>query len=167
MTKLQRDSASYSFLCFIIAVVLSSCIATAAPVKTNKIHLNGQRARTLISLLVSGSDRISKAIGNSDEHRVILLNVEVESIETYKYETDSWIYKLPGYRASGKIGTDDNQISIGEATSLFSFFLKVGVTSELAMDGSYITFQEISCKIDVHANITAPERFQCDLTLPK
>jgi hypothetical protein len=147
-------------------IVLSCSTATAAPAKPNPIHLNGKRAETLISLLVSGSDQIAKSFEISAEHQVVLRDVEVEAIETYKYEPDTWFYKLPEYRASAKIGNDNSQTSIGEATSLWRFFLGVGLESDLAMDGSYLQIRQINCKVNVHADMSSPNRFQCDLTLP-
>jgi hypothetical protein len=142
-------------------------LVTFASAQTPKqVHINGPKALKLVSLLVSGSDEVATAIRDQQKSEIVIHDLSIVKWSTYKYDTDSPLYKLDVYRAQGRIGSATNSTSIGEATALWELLNGLGMTTDMAMDGAHLSVTTISCKIDTTADADSPNRVQCDLANP-
>jgi len=158
------------FILFFVLIVLLLARANAVQKKPipgpRKVHIEGERAHVLISLLVNGSARIDKEIEGSPKHEVALHDFSVEAASTYKADPDQWEYKLLEYSATAKVGSDEDAVDISEATSLWKFFSELGVKPNLGLEGAFLNVSEIDCKINGKLDVAVPTRFQCDLVIP-
>ena len=145
-------------------ICLSVTFATAQTPK--RVHINGPKAFRLVSLLVTGSDEIGKAVGNQHKSEIVIHDLSVVKSSTYKFDVDSAIYKLDVYGAQGKIGSATNSTAIHEATALWEFLSGLGMTTDLALEGAYLNVGTVDCKIDATIDVKSPNRVQCDLANP-
>jgi hypothetical protein len=149
---------------FACAIYLSITFTSAQTPK--RVHINGPRAFRLVSLLVTGSSEIGKAVGNQHKSEIVIHDFSVVKSSTYKYDTDSAIYKLDVYAAQGKIGSATNSTAIYEATALWEFLSTLGITTDLGLEGAYLNIATVDCKIDATVDIKSSNRVQCDLSNP-
>jgi hypothetical protein len=144
-----------------IAFLLTTWVSAQTP---KRIHVTGSKAFRLVSLLASGSDGINKLL--QDKREFVIHDLNVVSRATFKYDPDNPKFKLGIYAAWGKIESATNSTPIGEATALFELLNGLGLTTDTALEGTYLTVATINCKIDVTANIASPSRAQCDIVNP-
>ncbi len=142
-------------------------LVTFASAQTPKqVHVNGPKALKLVSLLVSGSDEIAATIKDQHKSEIVIHDLSIVKWSTYKYDTDSPLYKLDVYRAEGKVGAATNSTPIHEATALWELLSGLGMTTDVAMEGAYLNAATIDCKIDTSSDADSPNRVQCDLANP-
>ena len=91
-----------------------------------KIHLSGARARTLISLLASGNDEILHRVRSVGSSEIVLHDLEVLSVSTYKYDPDASLYRLDVRSAKAKLAPQYDVVQINEATALYDFLTPYG-----------------------------------------
>ncbi len=101
-----------------------------------------------------------------NKNEIVIHDLSLSKWATYKYDTDSPLYKLDVYRAEGKIGAATNATPMGEATALWELLSGLGMTTDAAMDGAHLSVASVSCKIDTTADPKSVNRFQCELTNP-
>ena len=136
-----------------------------------KVHLEGEQARILISLLVNGNRSIAAPLGaaltsGTPTYHVVLHHFSVDSITTYKYDNDYPGYRLYGYYATAILEPDEKNIEINEATSLYKFFDQLRVTPNLSLEGTFLEIGVLDCRIDAKIDFTKTGRFRCDLDIP-
>ena len=155
-------------LCLAAGIAFAqSSTPTNKPAPTGKkVHLAGERARTLISLLVSGNNEIQDRIKNGGSSEIVLHDLEVLTESTYKYDPDARFFRLHVVSAWAKLAPADNRIQINEATAIDDFLAPFGLDDDLAMEGSYREVPVVDCKINASVPYEQPARFQCDLVLP-
>jgi hypothetical protein len=154
-----------------VALSFAQCLAQGPESKVGgKIHLTGEKARGLISILDSGgvvNPEVEKVFPMPHTAGVIALrDLNVLRASTYKYDADISIYKLNLYSATAKIGSSDNPVKVGEAIALWNYFTDLRLKTDLGLEGTYFMITTINCKIDANLDITSPTRFQCDLVIP-
>lgn len=140
------------------------------PPGSEVIHLAKEKARTLISLLLStGAVRseIEKSFPMPPRAEIILHDLDVYLPSTYKYDANTWIYRLSLYTATARISPSANPVPLSEAKSLWSFLTNLGLQTDLGLGGADLEVREVDCKIDAELPISALDRFQCDLTVPR
>jgi len=140
--------------------------AHSAQNKPRTVHLEGTQARRLVSLLVTGSDKIAASFRDAGKTRIVLHDLMVLKWSTYKYDDDAAMYKLDVYSAEAKIGDAAQTTQLGEATSLFELLTSLGVKPDLSMQGADLDADVVDCRINTHVAFEKPQRFVCDLTLP-
>lgn len=146
--------------------------AQSQPPATKVIHLNGEKARTLTSILVSGgvASPEQKALQEAQPMPprvvIVLHDLDVSLVSTHKYDADMWIYKLDVYSAKARIGSSENPVAIGEGTVLWSFLINLGLKPDLSLGSADLEVSEVDCRINAEKPFFAPARFQCDLTVP-
>jgi hypothetical protein len=152
----------------VISLACAICLlgAFASAQTPKQVHINGPKALKLVSLLVSGSDAIATAIRDQNKSQIVIHDLSILKWATYKYDTDSPLYKIDVYRAEGKIGSATNSTPIHEATALWELLSGLGMTTDMAMEGGYLNVATIDCKIDTTADADSPNRVQCDLANP-
>lgn len=131
-----------------------------------QVHVDGAKAQKLVSLLVSGSDAIAKAIQAQNKNEIVIHDLSLSKWATYKYDADNPLYRLDVYRAEGRIGAATDSTPIHEASGLWDLLSGLGMTTDAAMDGTHLSVATVSCKIDTTVDATAPNRIQCDLANP-
>jgi hypothetical protein len=148
------------------ALLLAVPAILAGQNKPRSLHIQGQQARRLISLLVTGNDTIAASFRDSRATRILLHDLDVMKFATYKYDENSAMYRLDVYSAHAKIGTVTQAVPISEATSLYELLLSLGVTPDASMQGTDLEAETVDCRIDTHVSFDKPQRFVCDLALP-
>ena len=149
-----------------LAFMICISITLASAQTPKRVHINGPKAFRLVSLLVTGSHEIGKTVGTQHKSEIVIHDLSIVKSSTYKYDTDSAIYKLDVYGAQGKIGSATNSTAIYEATALWEFFNRLGMTTDLALEGAYLNVATVDCKIDATIDVKSPNRVQCDLANP-
>ena len=145
-------------LCFCLTQVLFGESAA------RKVEIDGQKAKTLISLLSSGNQALQQAVAREKEFAIADFYVIKGATQKY-YPVDS-LFGLDLYAAWGKIGNSQNPSEIGEATAIYQFLTNLGFRQAVSLQGSDHSFSRIECKINATIHIRAPKRFQCSLTEP-
>ena len=130
---------------------------------TNHLEITGEKAGTLISLLVTGSDRVRASIKDSHRDEIVIRDLSILSESTLKYDPTDPYYNLMVYSAKGTLGATTTIVNICEATALFHYFRELGIKPDLALEGTYIQLKQITCAIDPNKAISAPQRFQCQI----
>jgi len=143
-----------------LVVLLLAASGLSAP---RKVHITGQRAFQLLSLLASGSEALKDTL--TRQQTVVVHDLRILVAATHKYDTDSAPYKLAIYSAQGKIGNAEKFSTIGEATALFKFMTDAGSkNNDIAMEGAWLEMQTVECRVDGKAAFTDNKRFECDLS---
>jgi hypothetical protein len=143
-----------------LVVLLLAASGLSAP---RKVHITGQRAFQLLSLLASGSEALKDTL--TRQQTVVVHDLRILVAATHKYDTDSAPYKLAIYSAQGKIGNAEKFSTIGEATALFKFMTDAGFkNNDIAMEGAWLEMQTVECRVDGKAAFTDNKRFECDLS---
>lgn len=161
-----------SALAVIGAISASPCLSAQPEEQVKGIHLEGEKARTLISLLLGGSYSDNGATNAAIQQRstrnveITFRDLRVIAASTYKYDPDDWHYKLKSYHATARVAQSDNPVNIREATALWSYFTDLGLKTDLALEGTYFELSGVHCKIDANISDTVPARFQCELAVP-
>ena len=133
------------------------------------VHLEGEKALSLISILVDGGavgPALKEARPMPHKAEFVLHDLHVYLASTSKYDEDAWIYKLNLYGATAKIGSSENPVEIGEATALWGYLVDLGLKTDLSLGSTDLLVNQVDCGINAEKPFSAPERFQCDLTVP-
>jgi DUF971 family protein len=149
-----------------LAPATASMSAAQAAEGSQRIHVEGDRAKQLVSLLVSGNEQIRSMVKDGHARRIVVHDLSILKEATQKYDSSDPYYALDVYTAKARIGTASDPVKMGEATGLFNLLREVGIQNDGAMEGTYATAHEIDCTIDVNAGESAARRFRCDVTGP-
>jgi hypothetical protein len=136
----------------------------APSTEPKRIHIEGEKARTLISLLVTGNENVRAAIKGSNQTKIVIHELSILSEATQKYDPIDPYYRLMVYSARARIGSAASAVRIGEATALYEYFSELGLRPDVALEGTYLQVREINCEVNVNASVATPIRFQCDVT---
>lgn len=150
----------------LVTALLLAPAALAAQNKPRTLHIEGAKARRLISLLVSGSDSIASSFRDNHSTRILLRELDVMKFATSKYDETASMYRLDVYSARAKIGSATQPVAINEATALYELLASLGVTPDASMQGTGLEANRVDCRIDTRLPFDKPQRFVCDLGLP-
>lgn len=150
----------YCIAVFVLVIAASSFGEAVA----REAHIEGSKARQLISILVSGNAEALNHIAK--DKNIVLRDLQVLSQATSKFDPDDARYRVEIYSAWGNIGNSTKQSDIREATSLWTFLSNLGFTTDTAMEGSFLDLTEIDCSINTSVDFSDLKRFHCDLENP-
>lgn len=126
--------------------------------------LSGDSARTLASLLSTGSARVFEDL--SRDGRFVLRDLVVLRQATSKFDPDDPRFGLDVFSASARIGNRQETTTIGEASSLHSFLVAARVPAGTSLQGSDYTVEMVLCSVDASQPASASQRYRCTLSLP-
>jgi hypothetical protein len=115
-----------------LRAIATALMLTAIPTvfagqsKPRTVHIEGDRAKRLVSLLATGSETIAASLRDAKGTRIVLHDLMVLKFATYKYDGDSGMYNLDVYSAEAKIGDAAQSAQLGEATALFELLSTLG-----------------------------------------
>ena len=131
-----------------------------------KLHLEGEQARTLISLVANGSSEINQRlkVGHAREFTLTELNAMKSS--TFKYDPSDPYFRLDIYRGQIKLPGAEGYLPLSDGWAMYEFLDKLGMPHDGAMEGDYIEASNVHCTIRPQIAYGDAKRFTCDLEMP-
>ncbi len=151
-------------LLLLLAVATNGPNAGAQASEIRQIHIAGEDARNLISLLASASKPIASGIKDKGLTNVRVYDLRVWSTSTEQYGSESPYHDLSVFAATARLDQATKSVEIGEATSLFRYFRSIGIEPELGLEGASFMIRSVDCKIAVKDLTEGISRFSCALS---
>jgi len=131
-----------------------------------QIHLEGEQARTLISLVANGSTEINRRLDQEHATEFRLAELNAVKASTFKYDADDPYFKLDIYGGNLKLADADSYLPLSDGRSMYEFLERLGMPHDLAMEGDYIEAAKVDCTIHTKIAFGNAKRFTCDLERP-
>jgi hypothetical protein len=131
-----------------------------------KLHLEGEQARTLISLVANGSTEINQPLKEGHATEFTLTEVNVMKSSTFKYDPNDPYFRLDIYRGQIKVPGADGSLPLSDGWAMYEFLNKLGMSHDGAMEGDYIEAANVHCTIHPRIAYGDAKRFTCDLERP-
>lgn len=149
-----------------VACALAFPLIAYAQNGAGKLHLEGEQARTLISLVANGSNEINQRLkeGHATEFRLAELSAMKWS--TFKYEPDDPYFRLDIYSGSIKRPGTDSYLPLSDGRSMYEFLDKLGMPHGVSLSGDDVDAANVDCVIHPHIAFGNAKRFTCDLEKP-
>jgi hypothetical protein len=141
-------------------------VPTEASSKGSIIHVTGEKARSLISILATGNATIRNQIKDDSRSEIVLTDLSLEIESTWKFDPDSPYSGLYIYFAKATLLPNRTSIDLQDATALFQFVEQFHISGGVALEGGYIDLQRIDCTVNTGRSVSDAERFHCDLVVP-
>ena len=138
-------------------------VAACAQNARKQIHLEGEQARTLISLVANGSNEINQRLKEGHAAEFNLVELKAMKASTYKYDTDDPYFELDIYGGIIKLPGTDSYLPLSDGRSMYEFLDKLGMPHDLGLEGDYVEAANVHCAIHAKIPFSNAKRFTCDL----
>jgi hypothetical protein len=128
-----------------------------------RIHLEGEQARTLISLVANGSAEINQRLREGHATQFTLTELNAMKSSTYKYDPSDPYFRLDIYHGQIKLPGSDSYLQLSDGWAMYEFLNKLGLPHDGAMEGDYIEAANVHCVISPKIAFGNAKRFTCDL----
>jgi hypothetical protein len=139
--------------------VLTAALSEAAAPPA--IHIDGSKARQLLSILLSADTKAFDRVETSNG--IVVRDLTVLAQATHKYDETDSRYRIEIYSARGKVDGSQEEVSIAEATSLWNFLVGLGIGRNASLQGADLQIETIDCRVDPNVAFAKASRFQCDI----
>lgn len=133
---------------------------------SKRVHLEGEQARTLISLVANGSNEINQRLKEGHATGFKLAELNATKWSTFKYDEDDPYFKLDIYSGSIKLPGADSYLPISDGRSMYEFLSKLGMPGGVSAGGDDVDAANVDCAIHAEIAFGNPKRFTCDLEKP-
>jgi hypothetical protein len=133
---------------------------------SKKLNLEGEQARTLISLVANGSTEINQSLKDRHATEFTLAELNAMKSSTFKYDPIDPYFKLDIYHGQIKLAGADSYILLSDGRAMYEFLDKLGLPHDGAMEGDYIEAVNVHCAIHPQIAYGDAKRFACDLEKP-
>lgn len=149
-----------------VACALAFSTMAYAQNGAKQIHLEGEQARTLISLVANGNDKINQRLKEGHATGFKLAEVSAMKWSTFKYDSNDPYFRLDIYSGSIKLPGADSYLPLTDGRSMYEFLDKLGMPGGVSAGGDDIDAANVNCAIHAEIAFGNAKRFTCDLEKP-
>ena len=149
-----------------LAFPLVACAQNSTHNGAKTLHLEGEQARILISLVANGSTEINQRLREGHATEFTLTELNAMKSSTSKYDPGDPYFRLDIYRGQIKLPGAESYLPLSDGWATYEFLNKLGMPHDGAMEGDYIEAANVHCTIRPQIAYGNAKRFTCDLERP-